>query len=263
MRRRLAIVLRSLARHVFWVGAFLTILPFPARVQDKFPHAAVVFFPVVGLGFGVSMVLVSLAVAPLGVWITAWLVLCLSVLLSRGFHLDGLVDVFDAFAGGRDPERRLEILKDPRVGSFGATALVLLLTGKLLMIRTLLETEWGLATLWLVPILSRASVVVLGAVLPAASTEGGLGKAVFGEVTRWDLAATVVLAVVSGATTWLFWQPSWQWVAATSGCAALVAWMLGYSALRLIGGITGDVCGAQIELSEVAMMLGSVWLVNG
>ncbi len=206
---------------------------------------AAFWYPVVGLAVGG---LVWLAWLGLNLWFTplvsAVLALGVWVGLTGGLHLDGLADCCDALPASVVVERRLEILKDPHLGTFGGIGLIIVLFAKAAALSALAPSQ-GLgivlaATLgrWLILPASR---------LPQARP-GGMGA---------DFAAGV--------------RPAAFWITATlpislavllgmqGAFAVLAALISGAALLRLawkrIGGVTGDVLGALVEVAETAVLL--------
>jgi adenosylcobinamide-GDP ribazoletransferase len=231
--------------------AFLTRLPVPARAVE--PHElgrALGFFPLVGglLGalLGAALFGLSRVLAP---ELCALLAVALWALLTGGLHLDGLADLFDALGGGRgDRERMLEIMRDSRIGAHGAVALVLVLCGKVLAVAEL-PGRTAVATLLVAPAVARFGAVLLLALFPYARGEG-LGRAFRDHGKARDLAAAALLMLGSAAILGRR--------ALVPGLAALlVALALGGLMRRKLGGLTGDVYGAAIELSELAFLLAS------
>lgn len=238
--------------------AFLTIIPI-ARSETEprsvsFDRAAA-FFPVVGavLGFvGIFCVWAaqgSLQPLPLAV-------LCVAILAiaSGGLHLDGLADTFDAIGGARgDGTRALEILRDPRCGAHGAAALVFVIMLKIAVVAQVIESG-ALEILVVSPAASRAAVVPLLAWFAPARKEG-LGAALRTATDRRDVAVSACFAVVfvfsTGAITAGRMGPEF------AGLAAAYATSLGLAGLasRRLGGLTGDVDGASVELAEVAFLV--------
>lgn len=233
---------------------YLTIVPIPgaapARVDSL--RGAVVWFPVIGLGLGailvgvdrVTMLLFPSLLAAL-LTVTAW------KLLTGGLHLDGLADSLDGLAG-RDPADRLAIMRDSRIGVFGALGLILVL---LLEIVAVSELPSGLRgrSLLVVPAIARATPPLLARLFPPARSEG-LGAAFAGSVDWW--AALVALAIaLAMALAALHALGALVFVIA----AACAAGITSFVAVR-VSGITGDVLGAAIEIAELAGLLtASAW----
>ncbi|KPL83789.1 hypothetical protein SE15_00585 [Thermanaerothrix daxensis] len=226
--------------------AFLTRLPLPSPSHAGTDFArALPWFPLVGLGMGAilfglvqaaQLVISPLIAAVLGVF--AW------AGLSGFLHLDALADCWDALFPPLPPEKRHQVLKDPHLGAFGVTGLVLHL---LLKVATLLSTlSLHPIGLLLAPVLGRWLVLWLG-LLPAARPEG-LGAAFARAVTPRILGVSSLLPLI------LLPLGGWR-----SGVALLLAALatttLGSLARRYLGGVTGDVLGAAIEVSEVLTLL--------
>jgi adenosylcobinamide-GDP ribazoletransferase len=158
---------------------FLTICPWPrpALARPEELARSMFWFPWVGTILGLVFWAVHLALAqtlpPLP---AAGLLLTVTVIVTRGLHLDGLADTLDGLGGGRTPESRLAIMKDSRLGAFGAMALVLVLVLKFAFFSAL-GAKGKEPMLILFPVLSRWGMVLLAAVSPYARSEGGLGQA--------------------------------------------------------------------------------------
>lgn len=229
--------------------AFLTRLPVaPAQASEVDVGRSLAFFPLVGLLLGLALAaLAALAGVRLPAPVVAVGLVALLALLTGGLHLDGVADVFDALgAPGADRERRLEILRDSRIGAHGATALGFVLLGKVAALQAVVEA--GDPSLLVVfPAVARwaAGLVLLG--FPYARPEG-LGSPFWahGRASDAAWASVVVLAAV-------VWLGGNAWLAAL----ATLALLAGFATLatRRFGGITGDVCGAVIELGEVAFLV--------
>ena len=203
-------------------------------------------WPVAGAVVGALAALAGWGALALGFppgWAAA-LVLAVQAMLTGGLHEDGLADTFDGLMGGRDPARRLEIMRDSRIGSFGAMALLLVALARWSALVVLLPVA-PLAVVG-VAALSRAGLPVLMAALPPARPDG-LSRLV-GRPNAWQAGAAVLvagllaLAVLPGLPVLLL-----------AGAAALFA--LGRWAQARIGGQTGDILGAAQQLTE-ALSLG-------
>lgn len=230
-------------------AAFLTRVPTAAgAVQPHELGAAAACFPLVGFGIGgLSYLVWQLSAASLGRTLSALLVVALCALISGGLHLDGLADFFDALGGGRgDRQRMLEIMRDPRIGAHGASALVLLLVGKVVALAEQPEPRLALA-LVCAPAASRMLAVWLLYGLPPARNDG-LGQSMAEQVRLRH--ALIASACVGLGGLW-FGGRAMPALAASAG----VAFLFGVLARRRLGGVTGDVCGAVIELAELTFLL--------
>jgi adenosylcobinamide-GDP ribazoletransferase len=230
--------------------AFLTRLPVrTGAVRPEQFGAAAACFPLIGLGLGACSLGIQALCAPrLGPGLTACALLGFAALASGGLHLDGLADWFDAVGGGRgEPARMLEIMRDPRIGAHGASALFLVLAAKLIALSSLPVGALRLGLLC-APACSRAVAVWLLCAYPSARADG-LGQS-FGAHVK--LPHALLASAFACAAAALFGRAALLplLLSAASG-AAIGAW-----ANARLGGITGDVCGAAIELSELAFLVG-------
>ncbi|WP_323785435.1 adenosylcobinamide-GDP ribazoletransferase [Thalassovita sp.] len=177
----------------------------------------------------------------------ALLVLLAMVMMTGAMHEDGLADMADGFWGGWTRERRLEIMKDSHIGSYGVIALILALAARWWGLSVLLGQQDGLWALVGVAALSRAGMPVLMAWLPNAR-DGGLSKAQGRPSRRVALIGCgVAWAVAVFCTGW-----------AAIGLALLAALAVagvGLLAKAKIGGQTGDVLGASQQVCEIALLL--------
>jgi adenosylcobinamide-GDP ribazoletransferase len=229
--------------------AFLTRLPVDVgELRPGELGRAAACFPLVGFGIGaLSYALLQLTAAGLGRTLSALCIVALSALISGGLHLDGLSDFFDALGGGRgDRQRMLEIMRDPRIGAHGASALVLVLLGKVSAIAELPAHEAGFA-LVCAPAAARMLVVWLLYGLPPARSDG-LGQAM-AEQVRVGHALFASACFALGA---LWFGAGWLGALAVStACGGVLAAV----AYKRLGGVTGDVCGAVIETAELSFLI--------
>ncbi len=239
----------SFLRHFALALAFLTRLPIPTgRAEPDDLAASVRFFPLVGLLLGALLAgLVAILPARLGPDIVGVLLTGLLALVTGGLHLDGLADVFDAAGGGRGSrERMLEILRDPRIGAHGATALVLALIAKVLLLGGCVARR-DTASVLLFPVVSRAAIVPLIVGFGPARSEG-LARAFHQRVGIGELAVTAWIAAIAVAAGGArFVAPA---LAAFAIAGGIGVWMA-----RRLGGLNGDVYGAALELAEIAFLL--------
>ena len=225
---------------------FLTI--FPAVIRRSFTAAelgrAVGFFPVVGLAlggilygleYGLHLIFPGPLVAVMIV--SAWL------LLTRALHFDGFLDICDGLFGGFTPERRLEIMRDSRVGAFGVAGGGLLLLAKYAAILSLTN----FSALLLAPILGRWVLSMAVFAYPYAR-EKGLGRDMKDHVGAMQVVLATLVSILSA---WFF--SGWMGMLALIA-AAIVLWLGTGFMLRRIPGLTGDSYGALCELTELVVL---------
>ncbi|WP_409279118.1 adenosylcobinamide-GDP ribazoletransferase [Pseudomonas defluvii] len=236
----------------FWIALqFLSSLPvrLPGMPAAEQMGRSLLFYPVVGLLFGVLLwVFDSLLVAsPL--LLHAALLLTLWVLLSGALHLDGLADSADAWLGGfGDRERTLTIMKDPRSGPIAVVTLVLVLLLKFTALLSLVQAGQSMALL-LAPLIGRAAMLGLFLCTPYVRA-GGLGQALAEHLPR---RSGHIVLVLSGVACVVF--AGWQGVQALLLACVVFFWLRSLMVRRL-GGTTGDTAGALLELLELAVLVG-------
>jgi adenosylcobinamide-GDP ribazoletransferase len=244
---------------VLVAAAFLTRVPLPLAVGAADVGNATRWFPLIGGALG--------GIAAIAAWgmhnviglpptVSATLLVGLGAWMTGAIHLDGLADMADGFGGGRTHDDVLRIMRDPVIGSYGGVALVVVITMKVTTLAALLERGAALPFVVAAPAISRWTIVALGTWLPYARSDGGLGQAVTRSSDATGLllasAITAVIAFVALRGSALL-----SWVAAT-----LVMLKLGRAAQRRIGGVTGDVFGATVELAETMVLIGGVVLTG-
>jgi adenosylcobinamide-GDP ribazoletransferase len=224
--------------------AFLTILPL-RYPEGRAPGAAFAYFPLVGLLIGGALWLVALLPWPTTA-VAAFAVLLLWVILTGGLHLDGFGDACDGLLATVSPERRLEIMKDPRTGSWAAVGLVLLLLGKWVLLQTAPHVS-----LVAPPVVGRWAMVLAAYSFPHARSAGlgvyfhqGLGR-------RQLILASLITGVVMVLMGWWFDAR----ILTLLSVPLVTVFLLGrWAANRLGGGLTGDVYGAIGEVTELACL---------
>ena len=232
---------------------YLTIVQVGAgRPHETPPGRAAPWFPVVGAGLGLilvttervtSLLFPSLLVALLTV--TVW------KLLTGGLHLDGLADCLDGLMGS-DPEHRLRIMRDSRIGAFGAIGLILFLLLEIAALSELAASaRWRV--LLVAPVIARAMPPLLGRLFPPARREGQ-GAAFLAGLSPRAAPVALGLALVIATLTLGVVGPI------ALAAAALVAVGLGRFFSGRLGGITGDVLGAAVETAELTtLLMVSAW----
>ncbi|SKA97133.1 cobalamin-5'-phosphate synthase [Paucidesulfovibrio gracilis DSM 16080] len=233
---------------------FLTRLA-PAKLVD---HTAISscmrWLPAVGLVLGLAVV------APfwwLGLFegrplVQAWVAVCLNLYLTRGLHLDGLSDVADGCASHTETERFWSIVKDSRIGAFGAVSMILALGGQVVLFSELLRADLFGGMVWCF-VAGRGAAVVLGFVVRSLARPGlgqrfmdGAGPASMLFAVLFTLAAGLLLTSALG-------------VVLAVG-VVFVALIPLYYLVYTVEGVNGDFLGACIVIGEVAAALGLLLL---
>ncbi|MGO2488472.1 MAG: adenosylcobinamide-GDP ribazoletransferase [Pseudomonas taetrolens] len=236
----------------FWIALqFLSSLPIslPGMPQPRALGRSLLYYPLVGLLFGVLLWGLNALLAGTPSLLHAALLLTAWVLLSGGLHLDGLADSADAWLGGfGDRERTLTIMKDPRSGPIAVVALVLVLLLKFCALLALIEQQRSVALL-IVPLIGRSALLGVFLTTPYVRA-GGLGQALADHLPRkagwWVLGLSALACVLLAGVAGL-----WSLGLATAGFVWLRQVML-----RRLGGTTGDTAGALLELLEVGVLVG-------
>jgi adenosylcobinamide-GDP ribazoletransferase len=233
----------------------LTRLPVrPGAVDDADLRASVVFFPAVGVLVAGAGIAVRAAAGPLvGPWTATILAIAVTILVTGAFHEDGLADSADGLWGGWTPDRRIEIMRDSRLGTYGATALFVSLGLRVSLLGPLDVGTFAAAEL-AGHVLGRAAGVALAGALPPVGDQG-LGAKVIGPAgvaTSAVVAASSVVAAIVGGGRWWF---------VLVGVTLLAVGVTRRGARRRVGGLTGDLLGAANQLAYLAV-LGAVVALN-
>lgn len=235
-----------------WIALqFLSSLPIrlPGMPQPQELGRSLLFYPLVGLLFGVLLWGLSGLLAGTPLMLHAALLLTAWALLSGGLHLDGLADSADAWLGGfGDRERTLSIMKDPRSGPIAVVTLVLVLLLKFCALLALIELQQT-AVLLIVPLIGRSALLAIFLTTPYVRA-GGLGQALADHLPRQ--AGWWVLGL-SALTCWLLASSAGVWALALA--AVGFVWLRRLM-MRRLGGTTGDTAGALLELLEVLVLVG-------
>jgi adenosylcobinamide-GDP ribazoletransferase len=231
--------------------AFLTRLPMPhpkGPMPDNFVRAHRMF-PVVGALIGAAVGLIYLALRHVGVpdLAAAALALGAGALLTGALHEDGLADVADGFGGGRDVAAKLEIMRDSRLGTYGALILLVSFAARLSALAAIPD-GYVVQSLIAAHALGRGILPLMSVNLPYARTDGLARNAGQPDGATAAIAAglAVILALLSLSWTNGFLSAC---VAGLSGLG--MAWL----AKRQIGGQTGDVLGGAEQVAETAILV--------
>ncbi len=235
---------------------FLTRIPVPSssRTDDSLPPA-LKFFPVIGALIGCAAALVHALLEPhLPPLVTALLTVSFLVIVTGCLHEDGLADAADGFGGGWARERILEIMRDSRIGTYGAAALILSLLARVVLIAALPAAN---VTAYLIAsqTLCRWTTLPLSYFLSSAREGGdGLGS----QVARLTSAPTLIFgslfpfALVASLLRFH--------AAAPIGLTVVLTFLSGLYYRRRLQGVTGDCFGATNQLTEIGVYLCGVWV---
>jgi adenosylcobinamide-GDP ribazoletransferase len=234
---------------VLAAAAFLTRVPVCDRASPPNLARAYRAFPLLGAAIGAVVGAVDLLLLWIGLpaGAAAALAVGAGAMLTGALHEDGLADLADGFGGGRDKAAKLDVMRDSRLGTFGALALLTSFVAKTGALSTLPRSE-VLVAMIATHALARAPLAVLAAAMPYARADGlaaSVGRPDFPiALTACVVAAVIALVALPAATA----------VIAVL-VAAVAAAILAALAQQQIGGQTGDVLGATEQVCEVAVLL--------
>src|SRR3990172_3255420 len=232
------------------IAAFQFLTIFPAIIRRMFTSQemahAVGWFPLVGVVLGALLYGVNhFAQMVFPASISAALTLIAWVMLTRAFHLDGFMDTCDGLFGGFTPERRLEIMKDSRMGAFGVAGGVLIL---IIHYASLISSLNLLPALVLATTLGRWASPLVIYTFPYARQDG-LGIEMKRNV---GLKEVFLATLIAGIVSWF--TLSWFGLALMLGAAAL-AFLIAFYVMRLLPGLTGDIYGTVTTMVETLVLL--------
>lgn len=230
---------------------FMTRLPIPGKPKydSEEMGKSFKFFPIIGLVIGAILFgaysLLSMHID--NRYALALLVVLLEVVITGGLHLDGLADTFDGIFSYRSKHRMLEIMRDSRLGTNGALALIIYF-----LLKVFLLVEIGPAALLIIPVVGRLNAVVNAAIAPYARATG-MGK---GIVTHTDKAGILTASIITFGAVFGMAPLVGSFVGWTIAIAITLALGVYFAKLmeRKIGGVTGDTLGAVVELSEIVVL---------
>ena len=260
----------SLIRHFLIAIQFFTRIPIdgrlahwvgfsPAMLRASAAHFSGVGWVIGGLTALVFWGLVQvLPVQPAAPWLAAVLSTAFSVWLTGAFHEDGLADTADGLGGSVSRERALDIMKDSRIGSYGAIALVLALITKVLLLGLLVQAAGAQQAAWALfaaHVSSRLMPLFVIRTLPhVGDTAQSKSKPLAESISTAGLLAGLAWwAAAMALVGWL--APGMPWLPAVMGALVGLAWMWRLLQQRLQG-FTGDGLGATQQLSELLFYLG-------
>jgi adenosylcobinamide-GDP ribazoletransferase len=233
-----------------FLGAVQFLTRIPVRTRSAVPHDRVLpWLPIVGALIGAVVGGIAVGLAQLlPTAVSAMCAIGAGLLITGAFHEDGLADVADGFGGGSTPERRMEIMRDSRHGTYGVAALCTSVLLRWVSVAAIASSHAVFAGLLAAHALGRTGAVAAMAVFPPAR-DAGLGADHARRLRPVATTAGVVTAllIVLGATGW--------WVAPLAAATAAAAGAVSLLALRKVGGLTGDVLGAIEQVAECLVLV--------
>lgn len=239
---RLGKLVQSELRNVSAAFSFLTVLPFPSRGDLKGFSA---YFPLVGWFLGASLLVLNNFLFIFPAFGRGFLVVLFWEFASRFLHLDALADAADAFLRGGKKEELMEIMSDSKVGAFGVSAIVFLLIGKFALVSSFNAKTSSLALLAAV-LFSRYLLTLICYIFPAAKNEG-LGWLVCSNTGFKELA----IATFTLLPAIFVFQLRVLLVLGGLVFPFLIAFIM----VKKAGGVTGDILGTSLEISEIFILL--------
>ena len=238
-------------RNIATAGSFLSRLPFrpSGDIQAEDLSSAVGAFPLIGLLIG--------GLCGSALWVADWaglqplacafIGLLACVWITGALHEDGLADLADGL-GGTNRDRRLAIMRDSRIGSFGVLALILTVGLKAAILAQLSEEGLGWSAMIVAAALSRSVMAPCMVLIPPARTDGLAYSA-----GRPDASGTAQALIFGAAISIAFfgWGPSIVILAGALLAMAIIAWL----ARSQLGGYTGDVLGAVQQTADVFILV--------
>ena len=244
---------------------FFTSIPLPYEVPMDRVHIekAIKTFPLLGFLQGIFYAFLLYGLihwtpfSPLAASFLVWFAL---IVVTGGIHLDGWMDASDAFFSYRDQEKRLEIMKDPRIGAFGVLSVIVLLSARFLFIYeiTLRAVDATYFLILLIPFFSKSVMGVLLLKVRAAKKDG-LGTLFKNAATPHTLWIYPVYVVIVFGGMVLLWPEAMNGFVVLLMIAILFLWIAARKIVKWFGGITGDVLGASVEGVEIALWM-TLWL---
>jgi adenosylcobinamide-GDP ribazoletransferase len=237
-------------------GAFLTRLPVRWATPGVFDmRRAARAFPVAGalIGLAAALLLIICGAIGMSALLGAAFTVGTLLIITGALHEDGLADTADGFWGAAEKERKLEIMRDDRIGTFGVLALLLSVIIRITAIAQIIETGLGYAAAALVAAeaISRHGMVALMASSTTARSDGLAVSA--GTPLPTAVRASLAIALAIGIPT--LWFAGGTRGVVIAGIVAILVFMgVRELAKRHIGGYTGDVCGAMQQAIEIGIL---------
>jgi len=248
------IFLRSIAEAI----RFLTVIPVPGKPPEKKTLIPAVY-PAAGLFIGLIISATAYAVSFLPfLLLNSVIIISVKIAVTGGLHYDGIADLADGIGGFRSREKRLEIMKDSRVGSFGVIAVVLMIILQVSAIYELLNGNYSLNIYYVLisaPVLSRGLIPLVMRLFRSARKEG------MGAENKNSAVLTSVISSVAIVFIILFLLNGPAGIIILTAVSAVILFSALYIS-KILGGLTGDVYGALIEFADFLVIFFTLVLYN-
>lgn len=210
------------------------------------------FFPLIGLGIGICLWAWGQIAGVLGLGLLSYCLggTLLPLGITGGIHMDGFLDVSDARSSYGEPEKKLEILKDPHVGAFAVIKGSMYLFLYLAVFSELPVSR--LPAMGAVFVITRAMSGLSVVLFPKARKEGL--AAAFSQGARERIVSGIMAVYFMGCLAFLFMHEGWETAAAAGGVSAVLFWRYYRIAVKEFGGMTGDLAGWFLQCTELALM---------
>lgn len=244
---------------------FFTSIPIRASLpmDKKHLQCSIQSFPLVGLLQGIlysGLVYILIQWTPFSPVAIAFLLWLVTIIITGGIHLDGWMDVSDAYFSYQDREKRIEIMKDPRIGAFGVLSVIVLLGSRFLFIYEIIGSM-TLASYFMIVCIPFLGKSVMGEVLvriPSAKKEGLATMFQEAGDRRTVVVYPIYLAIIAFFLQWIgLIIPFFILVGVALACYGFIC----VKAIKWFNGITGDVLGASVEGTEIILWL-TLWLLH-
>lgn len=238
---------------------FLTTLPIRWKENENLEDVAksVSYFPFVGLFIGIlNAIIFKFLIQVISAEFASLITIIWWIIITGGLHLDGIADSADGLFGGRTPQKRLDIMKDSRIGTYGVLAVTITLLLKIFLIRelNLINTSQCYNLLIISPVIGRWNSVFLIFTFKTARKDG-LGNFFKQNITIKNLIFALLFTTI---TVYLFFGIPGL---ATLYIVTIISSFISLFVLNKIGGLTGDIYGSLCEMAEIfALITGLIWL---
>jgi len=238
-------ILFNSSKSILLMITFFTRIPLKIQTEfdDRDYKLGIIFLPIVGIIIGIGLVILKLFIFITSTYVVGLILTLFYLWISGGIHLDGLGDTLDGLLSGREKEKQLEIMKDSRLGTFGALGLIIVVVAYILLLG-----EGSLASVLLMPIVGKSSIMLSAYMSDYAKCEEGLGYKFVTLSDKNVRNSAFAFAFVLGALlNYMLLIPMVLTFALTG--------IITKSIIKKIGGTTGDTLGFINEFAQIGFLL--------